>query len=287
MALTPATWYLGPLGDLRPLMAPSVNIVNTQERFGGVHQALSGARVMDTVGFRATYDMTWNYMSEDDYAWLNALYLRQMGRQLRMINPMKKNLMSHQATTLTSAFARQLGVSIAGILQRQWSFDYPTDPNAGIGNRSMLITTNTDVATLGVVRFDADMWNPRPVGETITASVWMKAAAPINVTAVIDYADAGLVPNGNSGNVVMAVTTSWQRFSITVTPGSTVTAARLALLFSPGALNVKFAAPQMELAASATPFTLGGGGPAVLLDQMTSSSPRFPLSDISLSILEA
>ena len=179
--LTPATWYLGPLGDLRPLMTPSVDIVNTQERFGGVHQALSGARVMDTVGYRATYDMSWNYMSEADYGLLNALYLRQIPGPHRLINPMKKNLMSHQASTLTTGFNRQLGLSISGILQREFAFDYPTDPDAGYGNRSLLLTQNTAPATLGIIRFDGETWNPRPVGETVTAGLWMKAAAPITI----------------------------------------------------------------------------------------------------------
>lgn len=285
--LTPATWYLGPLGDLRPLMTPSVDIINTQERFGGIHQALSGARVMDTMGYRATYDMSWNYMSESDYAWLNALYLRQIPGPHRLINPMKKNLMSHQASTLTTGYNKQLGITISSILQREFAFDYPTDPSAGFGNRSMLITSNTSGVSSGVIRFDAEMWNTRPIGETVTASVWMKAAAPINVTIIVDYCDAFLVANGSSGNVVCAVTTSWQKFTITVTPASTVAGVRLAALFSPGANNVKVAAPQVELGATASAFELGGGSPSVILDQMTSSSPRFPLSDISLSILEA
>ena len=49
-------WYLGPLGDLRPLVCPEPDLSATQVRYGGLHQGLSGARTLDVTGHKAEYE---------------------------------------------------------------------------------------------------------------------------------------------------------------------------------------------------------------------------------------
>jgi hypothetical protein len=85
-----------------------------------------------------------------------------------------------------------------------------------------------------------------------------------------------------------SVTTTWTRFSITDTATSGCVAVVLKITPPSTYVNPLYmTAAQMESGASATTWELGGGAPEVLVDQLSTSSPRYPLMDVQLSLLEA
>jgi len=284
MALQAKTWYFGWLGEMRTLLTPEVGLTNTDERYGGVHQALSGARTVDVTGLRRTYEMDWSYLTDAEVAWLYAFYRRLITQPAYLIDPMKKNLLSEQASTCQLHRNNDLGVQLSSLLVTEFRNDYPTGLPI-VGNRVPIIVSSNSG---GFFRFDGtDTFIPAFTGEPVTFSVYMRCdSGTVNVSMILDWVDkygADLTPT----NIAKVVTTTWQRFSITVTPTGSQAGVRPAFVLPSGTLNLRFAAPQVEYASAPTDWEMGGGRSKVLVEQITSQSPRFPLNNISVTLLEA
>ena len=290
MAFAEKTWYLGWLGDMRVLPTPEVNFDMTEVRYGGIHQALNGARTMDITGFRQQFKMDFKYLSEDDYLWLRSLYLGNVTEPLYLMNPLRKNLLSQQASTGTWHTTLDNGIqNVNSAIAYDFFNDYPTGlPVSGTRSPRLLsVATGPAYAVMdGGTRFA-----PAAVGEPITFSIYMRTTSG---TASVDMyeqtMDKYATTNIGTGLIsTKSVTTSWQRFTATHTPiAAGVAAARFGLqLVSSGTYNVLLAAPQVEYGASATPFSMGGGLSKVLIESIDSESPRYPLSNVSVTFLEA
>lgn len=285
MALQPKTWYFGWLGEMRPLLTPEVGLTNTDERLGGVHQALSGARTVDVTGLRRTYELDWNYLTDNEVAWLYAFYRKMITQPAYLIDPMKKNLLSEQASTLRVHRNNDLGVQMSTLLVREYRNDFP--PGVPIvGDRVPIIVSSNSG---GYFRLDGtDTFIPAFTGEPITFSIYMRVdSGSINVSMILDWVDkygADVMP---PTNITKNITTSWQRFSITVTPTGAQAGVRPAFVLGSGTLNLRIAAPQVEYASAPTDWEMGGGKSKVMIEQITSESPRFPLNNISVTFLEA
>lgn len=276
------TWYLGPLGDLRALSCPEQGFSTTVTRFGGVHQSLSGARIVDVTGLKAGFEFEWTLQDNSEWTWLNTLHLRHIPGPLRLINPMKVNRLSYRGASVQQANDQNTGFNfssgdVAMVL------DYPV--SAGYGSRSLKWTTWSAAASATL-----DPWKKIPVFplEQTTSSVWMKASGASTVGLnIVRYDNTGAVLS-TSGTTSCAVTTTWTRFSITDTAPSGCVA--IVVKITPPSTYVDplyVTAAQTETGASATTWEVGGGAPEVLIDQLSSTSPRYPLADIHLSLLEA
>jgi hypothetical protein len=285
MAFAAKTWYFGWLGEMRPLLTPKVGLTNTDERYGGVHQSLNGARTVDTTGLRRTYAMNWDNLTDAELAWLYAFYRRMIYQPSYLIDPMKKNLMSEQSSTNRIHGIDDIGIFSSISVVREWRNDYPTGPNL-LGDRVPIIVS-TGVSG-GYVRFDGSTtWIPATIGEPITYSVYMKCdTGTVSLSMVADWCDKfGTELTGTF--VGKTVTTTWQRFSITVTPTGSQAGMRPAIVFPTGTINVRLAAPQAEYGSSATAWEQGGGKSKVMIDQISSESGRYPLNNVDVTFLEA
>jgi|SRR5690242_4689670 len=290
MAFAAKTWYLGWLGDMRPLPVPEVDFDMTEVRYGGVHQALNGARTMDTTGYRQKFQMDFKYLSEADYAWLRSLYLGNVQEPLYLMNPLRNNLLSQQASmgvwhgTLDNGMQN---VSFAS------AYDFVNDFPTGLPVAGTRVPRILSVATAPayVVLDGGTRFFPTTVGEPLTYSIYMRTTTgSANVDMYLQTMDKYGTTNTGPGLIgTKAVTTSWQRFSITHTPATAgIAATRAGLqLASAGTYNVLLAAPQVEYGSVVTPFSIGGGLSKVLIDSIDSESPRYPLSNVSVSFLEA
>jgi hypothetical protein len=289
MALDKATWYLGWLGEMRALPTPEVAFTNTEERFGGVHQGLTGKRVMDITGYRKTYEMDFRLLSEDDYRWLRSLYLNFVSppNSLYLIDPMRKNLLSPQATLMTGNNGNDLGVtSSVSTIVTAFVNDFPTGV-ALQGPRSFNLVSTS--GTSSFIRFDgSNTMIPLFAGVPVTLSMYVRCeSGTVAFNLVADCFDKYMVQT-TTPSIGQTATTTWQRISYTFTPSGNQVGLRMALVFpTSGTKNLHIAAPQIEYSSSATEWDLGGGRSKVLLDQITSTSPRFPLSDVSVTFLEA
>lgn len=269
-------WYLGPLGDLRALTCPSPGIAVTDVRYGGVHQGLSGARTMDVTGHRAQYQFDWKFVEDAEWKWLRALHTRHIPGPFRLINPMRKNRLSHQATALDP---RALTIPSAS---RTWVVDWPA--GAEVGYRSVRLTGWGNEQN--TVSFDLSKTTAIFPGESVTGSTFVKGDAAASARLGIEYYDRAGVKVGPSSFATINITTGWQRFTISRVALAGAVSLVFAFRGDTFTTPVQLAAPQLEAGAAATPWEQGGGAPVVVVDQLTTTSPRFPLSDCSLTLLE-
>ena len=276
------TWYLGPTGDLRPLVCPETDIDMPVVRYGGIHQGLSGSRALDVTGHRQQFNFNFNWLSPTEYAWFQAMHLRQVKGPFRLISPLKVNRLTPESSFGFVGGGTAQGVSITGGVVTQ-VYDWPS--GVGVGNGMSTKWTNRPAGS-PVFRFDDFKRTTVIVGETVTASVYLKASTAMTINLVVDWWNR-TAQTGSTTVVPASVTTSWARYSVTgVVPGGTHT-ARFAGYTSNAVPDIYWTAAQFEAAATASAWDVGGGAPVVLLDQLTTVSPRYPYYNTTLSLLEA
>lgn len=278
------TWYLGPLGDLRALVVPEPGIQMNQVVYGGVHQGLTGARTKDVTGTRMDYDFQFNYLDQSEWSWLNALNTRLVPGPLYLIDPLRKNRITTHGCGMKEGASDPESVAYWKFVY-EMSTDRPSAIDLPIRSIKLL-----EVGAATAYRPDPVYPNPVFPGETISASIYAKASASNSATLALDYFDAdGTRHSSPEGHTVNAtISTSWSRLQIqnhTVPAG--VAGVRLAVIFGAGTPDVSLSAPQVETGSSATEWEPGGAGSRVLLNSLTTTSPRFPLTNSTLNLLEA
>lgn len=275
-----STWYLGPPGNLRALVAPERDVQIKTVRYGGVHQGLSGSRTFDMLGMKTEVSMSFTLLEESDFQWLQALYSRHIPGPHRLISPLRKNRLSAQAASVNALpMVRQA----IGLTSGSWEYVNSWPTAAGYGIRSL--GWQDDRVSGASLQFDPGTLTAIHPVETVTASVFLRGASAISMTMVIDWYDAYGVALSSSTTESASVTTSWQRFSMARTAPTGAALCRFSIS-STATTHVDVAAPQIE-AGVLTAWDQGGGDLLVLIDQMPSSSPRFPLMDCSIVLLEA
>src|SRR5690349_11457271 len=138
-------WYIGPAGDLKQLVCPEINLSVSDVRYGGVHQALSGARIMDVTGTKQDMILSFTFLDEADYRWLQALQTRHIPGPHRLISPLRKNRLSVQAASLNGQASIRPGVKLSAG-SWDWQNDWPS--SAGYGMRSLRWFSRTASSTL-------------------------------------------------------------------------------------------------------------------------------------------
>lgn len=276
-------WYLGPTGDLRPIYCPAPDIEMSTVRFGGVHTSLSGSTTTDVLGLRQKFAFNFRFLAPQDYAWFEAMNHRHIPGPFRLLNPMKKNRVSVESSFSKWAAGTSQGVQLtsgSGVRVYDWPSAAGTlaATTTKWGNRS----SGTQIA-----RWDEPRRTAVIPGETLVGSVYLKGSTSISpVNVVIDWWDRTTQIGGTSVTVA-SVTTSWQRFQATGVVPAGAHSARLAVYTAIQAPDLYLGPAQLELGSSATSWELGGGGPMVLIDQLTTTSPRFPLKHTTLTLMEA
>lgn len=275
------SWYLGPTGDLRELECPEADVNVTDVRYGGVHQALSGARVIDVTGVKMQVDLNMTYLSEAQYTWLEALHTRHIPGPLFLVNPLKRNMLSKQASMSATADFPGMGVYKTGVANWAWVMDFPSA--AGPGVRSVERTG----LPASSVTFNLDSQRKIPVTAALsyTFSAWMRGTSSKTITFGITWYDiTGAVLS--SSTAAKSVTTSWARHTHTATAPA---GAVLAMPTWNSTTNVSFrsTAVQFEQASAATDWQIGGAVLTVAVDQMTTVSHRFPFWNCAIVLLEA
>lgn len=278
-------WYLGPLGDLRPLTCPNPNIQFSETRYGGVHQGLSGARTMDVTGHRRAFEFEWSYMEWDEWEWLNALHTRLIPGPHYLLNPLFSNRLSTRASTLTVSPGMRNGVNIYGgsaRMVRGWP-DLITSPGYQHLSWSGLTSGN-------YMRFDEGYKTPILANEVVTGSLWAKSSSTRTFDLILDYFDRDF--NQLPGVFYRHTsTTEWTGVATWGDPPTAAVAVQMAIVAKDGDGSIDIAAPMITGGAQETPSLdareQGGGASKVLVDQLGTSSPLYPLTDCSLTLLEA
>lgn len=274
------TWLLGPPGDLRELVTPETNMTISEVRYGGVHQGLNGARTMDVTGVKTDIVLVFEYLEESDYRWLQALHTRHIPGPHRLINPLRKNRLSIHGASCNPSPSKRPGVSLSAG-SWDWVNEWPTA--AGPGYRSVLWTDRIADAR---AYFDEGRGSSVTPASPVTGSVYLKGPSSFTANLRFDWYDRYGVFISFSTTENASITTSWQRFSITRTPPAGAYLGELSVGATP-TTNIQIAAAQWEEGSTMTAWDQGGGEMEVLIDQMPATSPRFPLMNSSVTLLEA
>ena len=279
------SWYIGPLGDLRALTCPEVELSTSQVRYGGIHQGLSGARTLDITGHRSEYGLELKWLDESEFYYLEAMHTRMMPGPYFLIDPLKRNRLTVQATGLVVDRSGNAGVRIPTTAGYSIIRDFPSD--IPIPGRSLKIENWT--GSFGRVEFDWFKKVPFRPSELAYGSLYVKAdASYAGAYLQIEWFDADRIPVGTATNSTpFSITTSWSRRTLTdVAVPTGAACASLSLVLGSSSTRVYFAAPQLE-AFGLTDWQVGGGAPEVIIDQLPVVSPRFPLRNVTLNLLEA
>lgn len=277
-------WLFGPAGDLRPLPSPEMDVVNTVQRFGGIHNAINGSRTVDVLGHRSNYEFELKQLTPDEYYWLEALYTETIPGPFKLIDPLRKNLLSREAALAKPSDATQrglytLGTSTLGWLQMQ---DSPvTWQRRG--------ASWTNLQDNSFVRFDRGALVPPPPDGQMTFSVYLQAQSEISVAPSIDTFTEGVETDGVDGTAITLPVGEWYRleFPFQAPTGTTGVSPVLWITSEPAAGEfIRIIAPQLEYGTSATDASIGGGSATVVIDTMDTTSPYFPYQNVSLKLLE-
>jgi hypothetical protein len=282
-------WYLGPDWDLQPLVCPERDFDMTPVRYGGMFQGLSGARTVSNTGHKYQYTMDLNYLTPEEYGRLEALFFRRIPGPYRLISPMKKNRLSPDASifkTMGAVHLAHTGFSVYTGTTKV-SNDWPTEAGTE-GGKSLAWFISLGFGNYG--RFDSLYRTPVTPGQPVTMSMWAKCAVAGTLEFRFDWFNKSGTQVGNTTTGSVSVTSAWGRKIYTATPPADVYTARVAVLHPSESMvgsELFLAAAQVEIGASATPWSPGGGAPRVVLDQMPVKSPRFPYTTATINILEA
>lgn len=277
-------WFFGPAGDLRPLPSPEMNVVDTIDRIGGVHTSINGSRTVDVLGHKSRYEFELRYLDPDEYTRLEAVYTGQISGDLYLTDPLKKNLLSREASS-----GRPATANLSGVFANSGSVNWVrlTDGPIPWTNRAASWTVTTADSE---VYFDYTRRIPSITGEDFTFSVYVRCVSAVDVTPFNQPFLAGVTGTPVFGAGVSLEANTWTRVDMTV-PGNTATADALSfgLQYNGGAesaVALQLVCPQVEIGTEPTSASMGGGCTRIAIDDMSTTSPYFPLRNVSLSLLE-
>lgn len=275
---TDAFW-LGPVGQLRELTAPGSGIPRSSTRIGGTHTSVDGTPTVDTLGFKGAWEFAFDWRYRTELRRLRALHHRAVDAQLRLIDPMVPNRLSLGVSTCGATPARrQLPLTGDGAVLRAAD----TAPDLiGLCSGSIAWTPPADGGLL-TERTPLRSAVVLP-GETIALSTYVRSTRVVQVQIVVF--DAADMP---TATVTGSSTSSgeWVRLAATHTAGTGDAYAVAQLSAAAGTGTVNTTGWQLEAAPDATEWDLGGGSPLVVIDQLTKTSPYYPMTDAGLTLLE-
>lgn len=271
-------WYLGPIGDLRPLPCPEVDLEINPIRYGGIHQGLSGARVIDVTGWRNDYKLEFKYLCPEEFEWLEACYMQVVPGPHYLVNPLKRNLLSAQSTAMQ---AGRLGVTVGGTTAIV--NDYPAELPFPVRATRMQDWTGSSNLLIFDNGRPVPIYKPGP----LIYSVYLRAEAVLNVTLQAYWYNAAGTLIGNTDTIV-GLDTQWARYWMSYQePPAGAVAMTAAIQLGTAGADISIAAPQVETGVlMPSSFELGGGCATVIINDFPETSPRFPYRSVPVTFLE-
>lgn len=275
--------YLGPIGGLVALPVPQAGVQRSPERIGGVHTSRNGTRTVDSFGMKRSWSLAFDWRFQSELEAIRLMHYGAIEGPFRLIDPMVHNRLSPEVSATGSV--RHDGAAIAHVVDG--SAEVVADWPAGISvmrcSSSIEWTPPDDGGAMASSAVAAGV--PLLLGDTVTFSAYVVCPTGRQVQAQIDtFNTAGAAVTTVLGTT--ANSTSWQRVSAVLTPGTSDAVCVVSLVSPAGTGVVRTAAWQVEASAVSTPWMVGGGCPEVVIDQLTEVSPYFPMTDAGLTLLE-
>lgn len=275
------TWYLGPVGQLQELTCPETGVQRNPVRYGGVHRAITGAATVDVTGIKYEYNLKWDHAAESEIRALEVMAERHVPGPFWLLDPLKRNRLSVEATRLRWLSLSSPGVFPTGGLVKHVN-DWPTA--AGLGTQCL--HWYSQPANNHQLVFDYAKWVPVIPGEQLVGSVYLKGSGAATVR--MTWLNAQGVETGTPQATSVTATGAWVRYATSGTVPAGAALVRFEIARGSGSTtDLYVAAPQLEVGTSASAWQPGGGAPLVHIDQLETSSPRYPLFNVGLTLLEA
>lgn len=263
--------YLGKPGAMRVLPTPTGPVAATPDKSDVVKSLLSGGvAVLTQLQARRTFSLPFEFLDATSADLLLGFYHRLFGNgPFVYVDPSVRNVLGLDVSTCgLRTNAPPEWVASTGTLTPA-----ATGGPTGITTGVLAWTTLANGATLqpGLVANTAII-TKAPVylpTEAVTVSLWAKASASHTATLQLTGYDAAGAPNYTSSTASMALTTAWQRFSVSVAAGlgglasSMFVLPRVVLGTTPPT-SVSVAGAQVEYGTAVTAFQAGFGSPRVL-----------------------
>lgn len=277
-------WMFGPAGDLRPLPNPTPGVSATLERFGGTHVAISGSRTVDTFGHKSNYSFTLGNLLPEEVSWLEMMAMARTGRELYLLDPMRPNMLDRYYAS---------GLRTSGNNSTR-GFTTFTDPAAAPaawlpGFVAVSSLSNTSDAFLSSDGAMVPM-NNQPF--TVSA-FYQTSTSDLQVYHNVQYFDANQAAIiQNSGPLQTVPTGGWVRLSSTLTPPAGAAYGRVRFsVASQGesyasSVSVNIAGLQANMGSTLAQTSSGGGAIRCVVDSFDVDSPRYPLQNVSMTLME-
>jgi len=264
--------YLGKPGAMRALPSPNGPVTASPSKGDVVKELPSGGvAVLTQLHARRTYSLPYEALDAAGADLLLAFYNRLFGPGPYVyVDPSVRNVLGLDVSTCgMRTNASPDWASYVGTVVTPSATGGPTGLSTGV------ITWTSIVAAAALQPGAA--WNAATITkapvylptEAVTVSVYAKASASYTATLQLAGYDATGVLNYTSTTASMALTTSWQRFTLSVAAGlaglvsSAFVLPRIVAGASPPT-SISIAAAQLEYGTVATVFQPGFGSPRVL-----------------------
>lgn len=283
------SYWLGLPGTLTRIPPPAKGVGSTVERFGGTQQTLAGGRVRDTLGFRRTYKMQWEFLTPDELGVLEQFVL--LRGPFRLIDGARRNQLGsnqslagqHRRDLTGFAIYNAAGTASATLTDGiRWTSGASTPGPAGV---DIGVGTAAGVPG-GLVPIVPGKSYSAGVDLTLTAG----SATPPALTLSILFMNAAGVLFTQTDSTPVTPTSSSTRLTVTrdSAPASAVYAGLRIYSSSgfAGAVMWELRRPQLEMVSAAQPWVVGTGIPAVVIDQHDPSNVLTTSTHTSMTLLE-
>lgn len=261
MAINRFRMYVGPLGYLRALPPhPSGAPPEPQLITPAVaHVALSGRSTEQRSGrLRRTWMLGWEWLTEDDETWLQALVRRSANSELRMLDPRKRNLAPEDVSTGGSSTLSVAAFTDVGAATPTWTAGGVPAALEGLLAGRVVWNAVTNTQTL----YGTSERTPMVAGSTYRISAYVKttttfrfSARPFNTAGV----EQAVVTDGTNNASTAGV---WTRLSWLYTPAAGIGSAYFGLTAT-GSGNVETTGWQYQIDEPLAAWTFGYGCPVI------------------------
>ncbi|KAA9155553.1 hypothetical protein FPZ12_029600 [Amycolatopsis acidicola] len=311
-------FWIGPLGQLMPMSVPEGNVDRTPVRAGSSSTSLNGRTTTNRRGTRNAWSLEQAYLSADDVGFLEAIYEGLIEGQPRLIDPLLKNRLkpsvaAPRVTTTFNGAADAWAVSAGGgLVVDSRSASFPSAALAGLPKvtytqdfrpisyslgRCVCWNVGTGAsptmypngALLSTGKARASRVDPVRPGETVT--YWVLACRATSASGTVTLTLDKVAADGTitAGTATASITgTAWTQYAITYTVPTDGSVAGVVPRWtgSSSSLQVVIGLSQMEEGSVPTLWQPGYGAPEIDITDFKSSSPLYPLANVSLSIQE-
>lgn len=277
------SWFrIGNLDRLLVLPPPdSVKVVPV--RAGATLTSLRGRKTVQTYGYAQAGEFEFRYITADELADLESIYLGNVAQPVHFFDPMRRNLLPRAISGPNSITEGEgyTGMSSVEVLSVA-SADPRTHP---VPRCTTAVYCRTSAGTY-IRRNDPDhLGEPFIPGSPLTLSIWVRVDAG-SCSAYLQFRDRDGNDLGTRVDSPSSTGTGWQRLTVTVTTPPTNAVYVETGLVCFAALELLVGASQLEHGTQATDWVPGYGTPRVTVADLDHTSPTFGYYNVTATIVE-